>query len=87
MGPASCRWHSLATAWEKSEQGFPRVRPRPLPQVRGSYLKELLTHIHFFVVHKAMYSSPLQVKNKSHDEATNVPLFLGLLAWLQTVYC
>jgi hypothetical protein len=39
VGPASCRWFSLATAWERSEQGFPRVRLRPLPQVRGSYLK------------------------------------------------
>ncbi len=32
-----------------------------------------------------MYFSPLQVKNTSQERITNMYLFLGLLAWLQTI--
>jgi hypothetical protein len=36
-------------------------------------------------MYNIVYVSPLQVKNKPHDSVTNGHLFLGLLAWLQTV--
>ncbi len=36
VGPASCRWGSLATAWDWSGQ-----QPRPPPQGRVSFLTEL----------------------------------------------
>ncbi len=38
---ASCRWDSLATAWDWNVQGFALVHPKPPPKVRVSYLKEL----------------------------------------------
>ncbi len=33
---------------------------------------------------KTVYLSPLHVKNKPGEGAMNLPLFLGLLVWLQT---
>jgi hypothetical protein len=40
LGLASSKWDSLATAGDRSGQGFAPLGPKPPPQVRMSYLKE-----------------------------------------------
>jgi hypothetical protein len=46
---------------------------------------KISTFLLLFPVHNTVCFSPLQVKNKPCEEAVNVHLFLGVLAWLQII--
>ncbi len=62
---------------------------RSPPQGRVSFLKELQTHTHFYVIPCAenCVFSPLQVKNKQQEGVLNVPSLCRLFRRLQTILC